>query len=131
MLHALRRIPDEDLWAETLSEADFDAADQLYAALCALPDVKRTRATKLMSRKRPRFVPIVDSVILSALQLPRRNWRFQDWREALLDPARREQVAKLRPPGVDVPLLRLIDVAVWMRCSRSRNARRVREAAGL
>lgn len=35
----------------------------LYLALLQLPDVGETRATKLLARKRPRLVPIVDSVI--------------------------------------------------------------------
>jgi uncharacterized protein DUF6308 len=122
----LADVPDEDIWSEKIGDKDFAGADELYARLCALPGVKRTRATKLMARKRPRFVPIVDSVILSGLGLSR-SWEFQYWADALRDDRRRQRIEDLRPEGVEVSVLRLVDVLVWMHCSRGRDARALRD----
>lgn len=53
-----------DLW--DASEDDLAKAEKLYWALRDLPKVGRARASKLMARKRPRLIPVVDSVILDA-----------------------------------------------------------------
>lgn len=57
----------EDVDLADLAEADFLAAfapvKNLYAALKDLHGVGETRATKLIARKRPRLVPIVDQVV--------------------------------------------------------------------
>ena len=103
-----------------MTDADFSAAaDRLYDAVDTLDGVGRTRTTKLLARKRPRFVPIVDKIVKTALDLPH-DWHFQWWRDALADGNRRERIEALRPEGVDVSSLRLIDVAIWMACSNSR-----------
>ncbi len=55
--------PDRDLVeVESTAPADFPA-QALYAALRDLPKVGPTTASKLMARKRPRLIPIFDSVI--------------------------------------------------------------------
>ena len=60
----LQRVgPDRDLVdVESTSPKDF-AAHDLYWALRELPRVGATTASKLMARKRPRLIPIYDSVI--------------------------------------------------------------------
>ncbi|HEY0534847.1 MAG TPA: hypothetical protein VGD29_24950 [Actinoplanes sp.] len=51
---------------------------------------------------------------------------------ALGEAALRDEIEKLRPPGAgSVSLLRLLDVAVWMRHSGSGNARKARSEAGV
>lgn len=47
----------------TLDCAKFRAVRALYARIVQIPHVGETRATKLLARKRPRLVPIMDSVV--------------------------------------------------------------------
>jgi hypothetical protein len=84
-----------------------------------------------MAQKRPRLIPIVDSVIRKALPLGDDSW--VSLRSALQDEQVRQTIEGICPPGgpaSTVSTLRLLDAATWMRYSRSRNARRA-EAAGL
>jgi hypothetical protein len=120
----LGRVPNCDLWEPSLSAADFTALDALYDGIVAIGGVKRTGATKLMSRKRPRITPIVDSTVAQALNLPG-EWHFEWWADALKDPRRIDRLRILRKDRA-VSLLRILDVAIWMTWSRSRSAKRVR-----
>jgi hypothetical protein len=118
------------LWEAT--GADLAAADALWsAAVKALPGVGPTNAGKLLARKRPHLVPIYDRVIEAFLGPP----PGQFWwalRGALQDEARRSRIDHLAGQLDRVPsTIRLLDVAIWMRCGRSRNAKDAREAVGL
>ncbi|KAA0115085.1 DUF6308 family protein [Mycolicibacterium sp. P9-22] len=127
----LAAVPDDiDLW--DLSDEDRVHAEALYWALRELPKVGRTRASKLMARKRPRLIPVVDSVIIEALNLGDDSWAAL--RACLGDPAVRQAIEASRPgnaPAELISTLRLLDAAVWMRCSRSRSARNARKKSGL
>ncbi|WP_413784859.1 DUF6308 family protein [Mycolicibacterium elephantis] len=127
----LRDIPaDLDLWEAT--DAHLAAIDRCDAALRTLPGVGETRASKLMARKRPRLVPVVDSVIRHALRLGVDSRR--ELRDCLNDPAIRVAIERSRPKSASAGLissLRLVDAVVWIRHSRSRNARQARLRAGL
>ncbi|MCG7320845.1 DUF6308 family protein [Arsenicicoccus bolidensis] len=46
---------------------EFQPVRDLYSALVALPGVGETRATKLMARKRPHLVAIIDSVVKASV----------------------------------------------------------------
>ncbi|MBU8827475.1 DUF6308 family protein [Mycolicibacterium goodii] len=127
----LQELPaDVDLWDAT--DTHLAAAERCDVALRSLRDVGETRASKLMARKRPRLVPIVDSVIRHALSLggePRRELR-----ECLADPEVRAAVERARPqvaPAEIISTLRLLDAVVWIRHSGSRNAQEARRRAGL
>ena len=77
-------------------------------------DVGPTIASKLLAAKRPRLVPIVDSVVREALGPDVSKW--SSWREALLDQPLRDLIVdrtSSAPEGIS--LLRRIDVVVWMR----------------
>jgi hypothetical protein len=126
----LAAVPHSDVWSPAVTAENFGAADALYTALLALPEVGRTKATKLMARKRPRFVPIVDTVIKSAFNIGK-HWQFQWWGEALDDLDRRRELDDLRPPDVDVSLLRLVDVLAWMRFSRAETVQELRDELGV
>jgi hypothetical protein len=126
----LADIPDNvDLWAAT--DDDLRSAYALYAEVKRLPGVGDTRTSKLLARKRPRLIPIVDSVIRKALPLGEDSW--VSLRSALHDEQVRGSIDGIRPPGVasKVSTLRLLDAATWMRYSKSRNAQKARKAAGL
>ena len=61
----LARIPaDVTLWEARADQLDRDsAAWRLWGRLISIPGVSTTRASKLLARKRPHLMPILDSVI--------------------------------------------------------------------
>lgn len=123
-------VPDDlDLW--DASDDDLRLANVLWDEVKKLPGVGRTKTSKLLARKRPRLIPIVDSVISKALPLGEDSW--VSLRSALHDQQVRDSIEGVRPPGLasTVSTLRLLDAATWMRYSTSRNARKARKAAGL
>jgi hypothetical protein len=127
----LRKVPvDVALWDATPEQ--LDDASTLYVALEQLPGVHRTRASKLLARKRPQLVPIADSVIIEQLGLDEVVW--EPLRCALQSRGRRARIDRQRPNrqvSTDTSTLRLLDVATWMLGSRSRAAKRVRRKLGL
>lgn len=90
------------------------ATDRAWALLKAQPGIGWVTAGKLMARKRPRLLPVYDDVVRCVLGEPRDVWLELD--RALADSDVQKQAAMLRPaaPG-GVSVLRVIDVAVWMR----------------
>lgn len=123
---------DVDLWAA--SDHDLAAATTLWRTLRAggaLKGVGPTTTSKLLARKRPRLVPIVDSVVRDALALGDDSW--VELRAALQQRGLPDRIEALRPAGVKHPVstLRLLDAAVWMHHSRSRNAKSARRTVGV
>jgi hypothetical protein len=90
-----------------------------------------TRASKLLARKRPHLFPVLDAVIIEALALGTTDrWSVL---AVALDEETRARVETLRPGASSrgsPSTLRLLDVATWMRFSRSRRATRVRRELG-
>lgn len=127
----LAAIPvDVDLWDAT--DEDLANAETLYWALRKLHKVGRTQASKVMARKRPKLIPVIDSVIHTALALGDNSWA--ELRICLSEPAVRGAIESIRPKNAQadsISTLRLLDAAVWMRCSGSRAARAARVKAGL
>ncbi|MBX9921136.1 MAG: hypothetical protein K2Y33_15145 [Mycolicibacterium frederiksbergense] len=127
----LAAVPSNvDLW--DVHDEDLAHAEALYWALRKLHKVGRTRASKLMARKRPRLIPVVDSVIIEALNLGDDSWVAL--RACLSSPATRQAIEASRPdnaPAESISTLRLLDAAVWMRRSRSRHAKNARRNAGI
>lgn len=126
----LAEIPFEvDLWEA--DDADLNAALTLHEALDRYAGVGETKASKLLARKRPRLIPVIDSVVRRGLPLG--DNPAKDLREALAIESRRHAIELLRPSNLSsrISTLRLLDAAVWMRFSQSRNAKRARESVGL
>lgn len=111
----------------------FGAVRRLYAALDDLPGVGETRATKLLARKRPRLVPIIDSVVKAAAfanaktqweplhaALVAQNGRLWDLLIA------RRSAANL---SLAVSPLRIFDVLTWM--DATGNTERVMRGHGI
>ncbi|MET7391916.1 DUF6308 family protein [Dactylosporangium sp. NPDC005572] len=95
---ALAGIPTNlDLW--TANPADLDAATALHHWLDALPGVGPVIASKLLARKRPRLVPIDDTVVRRALTPPDGQF-WVTLAGALTDRVLRDQIETLRPAGV-------------------------------
>jgi hypothetical protein len=127
----LRGIPDVDIWNDA---ADFVQAEKFLALVRGMDSdgVGHVTAGKLLARKRGRLVPVVDEVVE---RITRLTWRecWDGFREYLSDASRRETLEALRPLGISreaVPTLRLVDVLVWMRRSRSKDAQRARKDSG-
>lgn len=104
-----------DLAADDLGPGS--AIRELYEELVTIPDIGTTTATKLMARKRPHVVPILDSVITAELGIVRGEyWRpLHAWLTAD-GHARYEHLVTLREQsqiGDDISVLRVFDVLAW------------------
>ncbi len=127
-----RDLPDDrDLWEAT--EAELEQLAGCYTRLVALPSVGRVKATKLLARKRPALVPVFDRVVDEVLGLEPNQFRdsIRAMRDALRNPTLRAGVDCLRPAHSTLPLIRILDAAVWMAGSRSGSAGEARLRVGL
>jgi len=116
-----REAPDEDL----------AAVDPLWEALLHMPGAGTATASRLLARKRPRLCPVSG------------KGRHPGGRRARLDPGgiahvparprhtRAEIQAPRPPPAATVTVLRILDVAIWIRHSHSRAASRIRRDSGI
>ena len=121
LLSAIRS--DVDLWEA--SDEDLAAVDPLWDALLQMPGVGTATASKLLARKRSRLCPVSDKVVIGAVGAP--GWTWEALRTLLQDPAARAEIGALRPPSAAVvSLLRILDMAIWIRHSHSRAASRIR-----
>jgi len=119
----LGAIPaDRDLWDVPLSDVEVDSeADMLWYDLVALKGIAWVTAAKLMARKRPRLIPVYDSVVHDALSPSDGNF-WLALRGELGDAGLRQRLTEMRSEAVvteDISLLRVLDAAVWMRNRRS------------
>ncbi len=131
---ALAPLPtDLDLWEASTSALDgIDEAENLLQDFAGFGPVI---SSKLLSRKRPRLVPIFDQVVLNQLGQPNKS-AFQESRRAvaawLCDAEVQHRLMELREPlSGGVSPLRVLDVVCWMRGSDSRNAKLARSRHGL
>ena len=80
--------------------------------------VGETTASKIMARKRPRLIPIYDSVVRKAVHLRHSGEHWQTWRGALTGPEGVDLVASLRRVRAatgqhHLSLLRVLDIVLW------------------
>lgn len=127
---SLAAIPtDLPLWEA--DDATLERATQLYKHLKNVPSIKQVVAGKLLARKRPMLIPVVDKWVIDALKAPKNSY-WVSIREALQDQARRDRIEACRATApVSVSTLRLLDVIIWMQFSQSTNARAARASVGL
>ncbi|GAA3632886.1 DUF6308 family protein [Microlunatus ginsengisoli] len=110
--------PDLDLVEVESTEPDRFPARALYRALRDLPNVGPTTASKLLARKRPRLIPIYDSVINEHV-LGGRRTLWEPLRRALRADHRwlQRHLLELRAAaglGEHISPLRVFDVLAWM-----------------
>lgn len=108
------------------------AVDELWPVLRGLHGVHDAVASKLLARKRPGLAPITDSVAVAAVGSPGSTWPVL--RRCFQDAVFRGCVEELRqkcPASRDASLLRVFDVAIWMRYSSSAAARAARGSLDL
>ena len=116
----LRAIPTDTVLAD-LPAADLGdtwPVRPLYRELLSIPDVGETTACKLIARKRPHLVPILDSVVTQELSiahgqfwLPLHDWLAADGRANHLY---LESLRSRAGLGPDISVLRVFDVLTWM-----------------
>ncbi|WP_347057371.1 DUF6308 family protein [Blastococcus sp. HT6-30] len=109
--------PDRDLADETEPIGDDHPVSELYRAVRGLPGVGPTITTKLLARKRPRFLPIYDSVVARVSRIG--NFHWEPLRRTLREDDRQVhlQLLDLRDrASVNTPIsaLRVLDVVTWM-----------------
>jgi hypothetical protein len=123
LLHAVPT--DVDLW--NASDSDLAHADEAWQFFRRYDGIDEVIAGKVLARKRPRLIPIIDAVVIDALQAPANSY-WATYREVLTE-ERRGGIEKLRPPSVpdSITTLRILDVALWMRYSGGTNAKAVRK----
>jgi hypothetical protein len=130
-LEALLRAIDAnvDLW--DADDASLDAAEALWTWLRTnLHGVDSVLAGKLLARKRPRMIPIVDRWTIHAVPSVPDGEIWSTFRAAL-DPNLIARIETLRGPNsADTSTLRLLDAAIWMQHSNSTNAGNARKACG-
>jgi len=111
--------PDRDLANEvSVNESDFRPAWELWRALSELPGLGPTTVSKLMARKRPRLIPIFDSVIDRTV-LGGTGVLWSPMHAALReeDRALHERLLRVRARaglGESSSVLRVFDVLAWM-----------------
>ena len=120
---------ETEIWAPEGSK-QLNAAEPLWDLLYKLPGVRDTRASKLLARKRPRLIPITDSIIVSAVGTPGQTWAtLHNCFQANLF---RQSVESLRPENTErITMLRIFDVAIWMLFSQSKAAAKARRETGV
>jgi hypothetical protein len=116
-LAMLKVLPSTEcvLWEAT--DEDLANAEQLWRRLRSVESIGPVVAGKLLARKRPRLIPIVDSVVADVLRWDENSY-WRNFRSCLRDETLRRAIERLRrPAGVPdsvVPTVRLLDVAIWM-----------------
>jgi hypothetical protein len=132
LLDALEKTPDVSLW--NADSQQLEAAARLYRLTKGIFSGGNmwVSASKLCARKRPRLIPVRDSVIVDGLELPNEDFR-EDWliiRRVISDPDIRHELLRCAAFAdadrqlalLSIPELRLLDVVLWMRWSRSGQA---------
>jgi hypothetical protein len=110
---ALRAIPT-DIELVDAEDDHLAAADRLWYEIRSLHDVGRTTTSKLVARKRPRLVPVQDTVTMAALGEPTKF--TEPLREKLRAGLHTELIALRQESAIpsEVTALRVLDVLLWM-----------------
>lgn len=115
--------PDLDLVdAPSSVSSKGSAAWELWDMLMAYGDIGPTTASKLIARKRPRLIPVQDSVVVATLHHPKRGDFWASMREALhrdLGDGQTlstwlRQAREAAGIGPKISELRIFDVLVWL-----------------
>lgn len=128
-VQSLRDIgPDVDIWESEANVDDGSPADQMWDRLEAINGVGPVRAGKLLARKRPRLIPIWDSVLEGVF--PSEGQEFWTYMQMCMreDRFHEEVESTLRPPGAwpKVSTIRLLDASLWMKYSGGKAVDRVK-----
>lgn len=95
-------------------------AEELWSLVRSNPGVGRTKTSKLLARKRPQLLPVIDSVVAKTVgHNPRRHHFYQNLQAALLADNRRlvRHLDAIRDKaGIEtgISTIRVFDILVWM-----------------
>jgi hypothetical protein len=123
---ALAQIPPSASLAVTEDEVPWRALEELMRAMDGIPEVRLARQTKVLHKKRPALIPILDSVLetylrrvdgvirtrdaaLDAVELVRSYKRELDTNLVAIQALQQE----LRGRGIDLTECRLLDLFLW------------------
>lgn len=109
--------PDRDLVEVSEPITDDWPASVLYRAVRELPQVGRTKTSKLLARKRPALLPIWDSIIGGVTQAGENFWEPLRQELRADDAALHRRLLRLRDQAGLTPCLtalRVFDVVCWM-----------------
>lgn len=105
------RIGDSDSWL-----VENGPAWKLWYEIRAFTNVGRTKTSKLLARKRPRLIPIYDSVVAKALGIESSKNTWVLWNEFMKGPGISEFREDAHNAGAaHLSDLRIIDIVIWMR----------------
>lgn len=127
----LRQIPvDLDLWDADIdrlndpSKPEYELWNLLRGHKYGKWRIGATRASKIMARKRPRLIPIYDSVVSPLMGLKNSGGQWTAWHSALAAgtdlPARLEAIRQEANAGESfeplqhISVLRVMDIVLWM-----------------
>lgn len=122
------QVPTQvQLWDDS-ADTPLAVCDELWAVLNDLPGVGWVTAGKLMARKRPRLIPILDQVVYDYFQPPKGEFwglmrsalRVSDLPFEIETTLRPKRDSAANAEGVST--LRLLDIAVWMHGMSARSA---------
>ncbi|UFR02306.1 DUF6308 family protein [Streptomyces sp. Go40/10] len=106
--------------AEERHIAEDSPAWNLWRSLCGVDGIGPIGAGKLVARKRPRLLPVYDSVIKNVFERPSTDLRFWSHMRSALRAddhalvAHLEDVRELAGVGKDISVLRILDTAAWL-----------------
>ncbi|WP_298254693.1 DUF6308 family protein [uncultured Arthrobacter sp.] len=120
----LEQLPvDVDLWTTDIDEfeAPGSPANELWDLIRGKKygkwGIGPTRASKIMARKRPRLIPIYDSVVRPLMGLTNSAAQWTTWHAALKDtglPERLEAIRQAAEAPEHISTLRVMDIVLWM-----------------
>lgn len=124
---------DCDIWNP--QEDALQCASELWVELKEVKGLGRTKISKLCARKRPRLIPITDSIVERVLKIKVKDNPLAIWQELgnALNDERRNKIKDLIPNSVGYKptILRTLDVAIWMIGSNSKAAQKSRSEVNL
>lgn len=108
--------PDEDLATYRSDLAAEPSLNDLWRLLNSYHDLGRVTASKILARKRPRLVPVFDSVVSGLVGVDDHYWNA--WQQLFTsEPGLHARLIELRRvAGVSeqISALRVLDVVLWM-----------------
>ncbi len=116
----LREVPRDVALADLTADEVGDSwtVRPLYRELLSIRGLGETSVTKLLARKRPHLVPILDSVVAEELGVVKGRY-WSPLHACLVADDRRmhrrlEALRETAGIGADISVLRVFDVLVWM-----------------
>ena len=126
----LQAIDTEVSLGDPNDKVALQAAGEAWTTLSGehYPGVGEVKAGKLLARKRPLLIPIVDSVVRTVVEAPPFGY-WDVFREFMSLSLTKSRLIELREVADThgVSDLRILDAAVWMRGSGSKSAYEVRD----